>query len=152
MTVPPTLQKSSFYSYWNNSNKSNSCKMFFLFVHKKCFIRNPVKWINSNFHSSNKTQMTNIFQGPLSSKVFFWKWVTSKCMEEEFEVKRRRKLFINKNFPILSSLSLFTFENCILHQRRVSDNSICNVITENAYNQYLSRLLYFHYRVSKEAH
>ena len=33
-------------------------------------IRNPVKQINSNFHSSKKTQITNIFQGPLSSKVF----------------------------------------------------------------------------------
>ena len=141
MSVPPTSQKSSFYSYWNNNNKSNSCKMFFLFVRKKCFLRNPVKWINSNFHSSKKTRMTNIFQGPLSSKVFFWKWVTSKCMEEEFGVKRRRKLFINKNFPILSLLSLYFWE---LYSSPNGFQILPYVITENACNQHLSRLLYLH--------
>ena len=90
--------------------KEIAAKCSFYSFAKKCYTRNPVKWINSNFHSSKKTQMTNIFQGPLSSKVFFGKWVTSKCMKEEFGVKRRRKLFINKNFPILSLLSLYFWE------------------------------------------
>ena len=101
----PNIAKIVFLQLLKQQQQIAAKCSFYSFA-KSFYTRNPVKQINSNFHSSKKTQMTNIFQGPLSSKVFFWKWVTSKCMEEEFGVKRRRKLFINKNFPILSSLSL----------------------------------------------